>query len=80
MDLDKVYVSAAAFCAVFFMLAVLAGLMSLLTRVFPGKAPEKRPRKAPLGAGSDEHLVAAVAAAVNMAVPGGHVTKIEEVK
>lgn len=80
MDLDKVYVSAVAFCAVFFMLAVLAGLMSLLTRVFPGKAPEKRPRKASLGGASDEQLVAAVAAAVSIAVPGGHVTKIEELK
>lgn len=80
MDLDKVYVSAAALCAVFFMLAVLAGLMSLLTRVFPGKAPERKPRKTPPSEGPDEHLVAAVATAVSIAIPGGRVTKIEELK
>lgn len=80
MNLDQVFVSAVAFAAVFIMLTILAGLMTLLTRIFPGKPPGPKKRKnAPGGAkGPDQELVAAVSAAVSTAVPGGRVTKIEE--
>jgi Na+-transporting methylmalonyl-CoA/oxaloacetate decarboxylase gamma subunit len=83
MDLEQVYISAVAFCAVFVMLTVLAGLMSLLTRVFPGKPPEPKKRRKPAaakGAGTEPELVAAVNAAVTTSIPGGRVTKIEEVR
>jgi Na+-transporting methylmalonyl-CoA/oxaloacetate decarboxylase gamma subunit len=83
MNLQQVYVSAVAFLAVFVMLTILAGLMSILTRAFPGKPPERKQKKqatrGPAG-GPEPELVAAVTAAVTMAVPGGRVTKIEEVK
>ena len=80
MNLEQVYVSAVSFCAVFLMLTTLAGLMSLLTRLFPGQVVEKKrsPRKA--GTGPDQELIAAVTAAVTMTVPGARVTKIEELK
>ena len=80
MNLEQVYVSAVSFCAVFLMLTVLAGLMSLLTRLFPGQVEEKKrsPRKAETG--PDQVLLAAVAAAVTSTVPGARGTKIEEGK
>ena len=80
MNLEQVYVSAVSFCAVFLMLTILAGLMSLLTRLFPGQVVEKKhsPRKA--GPGLDQELIAAVTAAVTTTVPGVRVTKIEEMK
>ncbi len=84
MNLEQLYVSAVAFVAVFIMLTVLAGLMSILTRTFPGKPPERKVRKKPgtpqATAGPEPELVAAVTAAVTTAIPGGRVTKIEEVK
>lgn len=83
MNLQQVYVSAVAFLAVFVMLTTLAGLMAILTRVFPGRPPERKPRKQPRRGAVDEpepELLAAVAAAVTTAIPGGRVTKIEEVK
>lgn len=80
MDLEQLYVSAVAFCAVFLMLTILAGLMTLLTRVFPGQHAVKKRGPRPQGAGPDSELVAAVSAAVTIAVPGTRVTKIEEVK
>jgi len=81
MNLEQVFVSGVAFAAVFIMLTVLAGLMTLLTRIFPGKPPEPKKRKgAPRGgSGPDQELVAAVSAAVSTAIPGGRVTKIEEI-
>ena len=83
MNLEHVYVSAVAFLAVFVMLSTLAGLMSLLTRAFPGKPPERKPpKRAGRGSmgGAEPELVAGVIAAVTIAIPGGRVTKIEEVK
>ena len=82
MDLEQVYISGVAFAAVFIMLTVLAVLMDFLTRAFPGKPPEpKKRRKAPAPAGGPEpELVAAVTAAVTTSIPGGRVTRIEEVK
>lgn len=83
MNLDQVYVSAVAFLAVFAMLSILAGLMSILTRVFPGKPPERKPGKhigRGTSGGPEPELVAAVTAAVTIAIPAGRVTKIEEVK
>lgn len=81
MDLEQVYVSAVAFGAVFIMLSVLAGLMALLTRVFPGRPAEKKKsaRGSAIG-GPDQELIAAVSAVVASVVPGGHVTRIEEIK
>lgn len=81
MNLEQVYVSAVAFGAVFVMLALLAVLMSLLTKAFPGKvAVKKRSIRKATNSGIDQALIAAVTAAVSTAVPGGHLTKIEEVK
>jgi Na+-transporting methylmalonyl-CoA/oxaloacetate decarboxylase gamma subunit len=80
MQTEQVFVSAVAFCAVFIMLTILAGLMTLLTRIFPGQIAQKKPRKRAASDGPDPQLVAAVTAAVSTAVPGGRVTKIEELK
>lgn len=83
MNLQQVYVSAVAFLAVFVMLTILALLMSLLTRVFPGKAAPRKAKRAPvptLNGGPEPELVAAVSVAVSLAMPGTFVTKIEEVK
>jgi Na+-transporting methylmalonyl-CoA/oxaloacetate decarboxylase gamma subunit len=80
MNLEQVYVSAVSFCAVFVMLSILAGLMSLLTRLFPGEVVEKKRSPRAPGDGPDQELIAAVLAAVTIAAPGARVTKIEEMK
>lgn len=83
MDFKQLYVSAVAFLAVFVMLTILAGLMSLLTRLFPGKPAERKTRKQsrrPMSGEPDLELTAAVSVAVAAAIPGGRVTMIEEVK
>ena len=77
MNSEQVYISAVAFSAVFIMLTTLAGLMALLTRVFPGKITQKK-KSVRKTKGPDQAIVAAIAAAVSTAVPGGCVTKIEE--
>jgi len=78
MNLEQVYVSAVSFGAVFVMLTVLAGLMSILTRIFPGK-PTSKKKSVRKTSGPDQAVIAAVSAAVSTAVPGGCVTRIEEI-
>ena len=56
-----------AFAAVFVLLAVLAGLMQLITLVFP----ERR-------AAVDPIVVAAISSTVASVYPGSRVTRIEE--
>jgi hypothetical protein len=56
-----------AFLAVFVLLSLLAGLMSLITIVFP-----ERQRR------TDPVLVAAITSSVASLYPGSRVTKIEE--
>lgn len=56
-----------AFAAVFMLLAVLAGLMQLITLVFP----ERR-------AAVDPIVVAAISSTVASVYPGSRVTRIEE--
>lgn len=83
MNLEQVYISAVSFLAVVVMLTILAGLMSILTRVFPGRPLERKPpRQKTRGVGGtpEAEIVAAVTAAVTAAFPGTRVTKIEEVK
>jgi hypothetical protein len=59
-----------AFVAVVLLLALLAGVIRVLTAVFPEKVPE----------GPDAALVAALHAAAALAYPGTRVTGIEEVR
>lgn len=83
MNLQQVYVSAVAFLAVFVMLTILALLMSLLTRAFPGKHAPRKVKKGPAGppgGGPEPEIISAISVAVSMAIPGSRVTKIEEVK
>lgn len=56
-----------AFLAVFLLLSLLAGLMQLITLIFP----ERRPSTDPV-------LVAAITSSVAQLIPGARVTKIEE--
>jgi len=56
-----------AFLAVFLLLSLLAGLMQLITLIFPE-------RKSSV----DPGLVAAITSSVAFAIPGARVTKIEE--
>jgi len=56
-----------AFLAVFLLLSLLAGLMQLITLIFPE-------RKSSI----DPALIAAVSSSVAFAIPGATVTKIEE--
>jgi len=56
-----------AFLAVFLLLSILAGLMQLITRIFP-----ERDSKV------DSGLVAAITSSVAVLIPGAQVTKIEE--
>jgi len=56
-----------AFLAVFLLLSVLAGLMQLITLIFPE-------RKTSVETG----LVAAITSSVAILIPGAQVTKIEE--
>ncbi len=56
-----------AFLAVFLLLSLLAGLMQLITLLFPE-------RKTSI----DSSLVAAITSSVAFTIPGAQVTKIEE--
>lgn len=56
-----------AFLAVFLLLSLLAGLMQLITLIFPGRRSSTEP-----------HLVAAITSSVAFLYPGARVTKIEE--
>jgi hypothetical protein len=56
-----------AFIAVFVILSFLAGVMRLITTVFPVRS-----------GGSDAPLVAAISSAVANVFPGARVTRIEE--
>ncbi len=56
-----------AFLAVFVLLSLLAGLMQLITIVFPKREPR-----------IESSLVAAVSSAVAVLIPGARVTKLEE--
>ncbi len=56
-----------AFVSVFFLLAFLAGVMQLITVVFPQRRSS-----------ADPALVAAISTTVSSVVPGARVTRIEE--
>ena len=56
-----------AFLAVFLLLSLLAGLMQLITLIFPERKPSVEPS-----------LVAAISSSVAFLYPGARVTKIEE--
>jgi len=56
-----------AFTSVFFLLAVLAGVMHLITIIFPEKASHV-----------DATVVAAISASMQRVVPGAKITRIEE--
>ena len=62
---------AAAFLAVFVLLAVLAVVMRLIQVAFPARETDS---------GSDAAMFAAIAAAMNSMYPGSTVTKIEEMR
>lgn len=57
-----------AFIAVFTILASLAGVMRLITTLFPVRS----------GSGTDSAVVAAISSAVTTIFPGARVTQIEE--
>lgn len=56
-----------AFTSVFGLLVFLAGVMQLITRLFPVRVTQV-----------DSAVVAAIATAVAAAIPGARVTRIEE--
>ena len=56
-----------AFLAVFLLLSLLAGLMQLITLLFPERKPSV-----------ESSLVAAITSTVAYLIPGARVTKIEE--
>lgn len=67
VSLYPLYVSVLAFISVFGLLAVLAGVISLITRAFPAKEGQ-----------IDAAVVAAVSLAVQAVWPGAAVVEIEE--
>jgi hypothetical protein len=69
---DLLLISLFAFGVVILLLALLAGIMHLLTRIFPVR-PEDGDAGAP-----DPALLAAIAGAAAAAHPGMAVTRIEE--
>ncbi len=66
---NLILVCAVAFATVLILLSVLAGVIRLVTLVFPEKAEE-----------SDEAVLAAINTAVSTSIPGARVTRIEEIK
>jgi hypothetical protein len=71
---DLLTVSASAFVAVLALLALLAGMIRLLTAVFPGEAfPGEGDR-------TDAAVLAAIAAAAAHARPGHRITRVEEIR
>lgn len=64
-----------AFGAVVTLLALLAGAVHALTRLFP---PPPAPSRTEASAGPDPFVVAAIHAAAQRAHPGARVTHIEE--
>jgi len=66
-QIELVTMCLTAFSAVFFLLAVLAGVMHLITLVFPEKAKKV-----------DATYVAAISASINSVIPGAKITRIEE--
>ncbi|MBU0693020.1 hypothetical protein KKG66_07830 [bacterium] len=58
-----------AFTAVFVLLAVLAGVMELIMKVFPQKIVR-----------TDAAFIAAITSTYNALIPGAKVTRIEESK
>jgi hypothetical protein len=74
---DLLLISVFAFLAVFTLLAVLAGVMHVLTRLFPER-PKPGAGAGPAGGGPDAAVVAAISAAAAAAYPGLVVRHIEE--
>lgn len=68
-EANLLVICVSAFVAVFVLLAFLAGVMRVLMAVFPEKV-----------AGGDPALMAALAAAVSVALPGTEITKVEEIR
>jgi hypothetical protein len=73
-DPNLLLISVFAFVAVFVLLSVLAGIMRLLTALFPGDPYDDA------GGGVDAAIVAAVTAAARAAYPGMQVTGMEETR
>jgi hypothetical protein len=67
-------ICATAFVAVILLLALLAGVIRVLTRLFPESAEMAPPTEAT----PDGPLVAAISAATAAAFPGHRVTRIED--
>jgi hypothetical protein len=75
-DPDLLLISVFAFVAVFVLLSVLAGIMRLLTALFPGE-----PGAGGGGAGGvEDAIIAAITTAARAAYPGMRVTGIEETR
>jgi hypothetical protein len=67
-----------AFAAVVVLLAVLAGAIRLLSVVFPERAAPATPAPAPTGTSVlDAPTLAAIQVAVQRALPGGRVVRVE---
>lgn len=66
---NLILVCAVAFATVLILLSILAGLIHLVTLLFPEKTEE-----------SDDAVIAAINSAVSTAIPGAKVTNIEEIK
>jgi len=62
-----------AFSAVFFLLALLAGIMRLISFVFPVREGE-----AAAASGADPAVIAAITAVASRAFPGAKITHIKE--
>lgn len=70
---NLVVICGVAFMAVFAVLAVLAGVMRLLTTLFP-------PPDEPSDGSIDPAIITAITAGMKAAYPGARVTGIEEVQ
>jgi len=66
---NLILVCAVAFATVLTLLSILAGLIHLITLMFPEKEKE-----------SDDAVIAAINTAVSASIPGARVTNIEEIE
>lgn len=66
---NLILICAVAFAAVLLLLSILAGLIHLVTRLFPEKSEQ-----------TDAAVIAAIHTAVSSKIPGAKVTRIEEIK
>jgi len=66
---NLILVCAVAFATVLTLLSILAGLIHLITLMFPEKEKE-----------SDDAVIAAINTAVSTSIPGARVTNIEEIE